>query len=478
MAQQLPLQPTGFTVNKSPYTNNDLTDIFAPKNNFDYGTYQLYYYSIGNFDLNNYKGFVNNGAQAFTKTTSNNIVTLGFNTQSYLQFESSGIYELKLSFKSTVTPTTDGAGGYSYTVNIRLNDSSNTGKDDIPSNFNVDKFINVSFNGNCSNDNDYQSQSDNNMIWTYRNSSQDGYLIFVPSIYSTSVGQAYFNLYTLSIIFKLDEYTSSTNPFKIYPQITNLNFPSQNAFGDYLYKYSGNWMVTKLVDINIIIGSFIGDGKSYAEGVAFNNLAASSDNQFTIELFFYMDEDTIYENIISLGEQVSNNPIIVITSIAVDNDSYANKIGLIGYNTTNGIYSSQHIQQKIWYHIAFTRDGLGNYNVYLNGIRGNSIQGNLDDINLNTNIVTVGSLYQKDYEGFRGNISNVRLTQKAVYTDNFTVPSLPLQTTQSASTNIESIEPGECVYLLQCSNTYPFKDTVTGVDITNNGLQFSDASPP
>ena len=101
MAQQLPLQPTGFIVNKSPYTNNDLNDIFAPKNNFDYGTYQLSY--TGNFDLNNYKGFVNNSLQAFTKTTSNNIVTLGLDTtntnQSYLQFGSKGIYELKLSFK-------------------------------------------------------------------------------------------------------------------------------------------------------------------------------------------------------------------------------------------------------------------------------------------------------------------------------------------------------------------------------------------
>ena len=247
MAQQLPLQPTGFIVNKSPYTNNDLTDIFAPKNNFDYGTYQLYY--TGNFVPDGYKGFVKNGEQAFTKTTSNNIVTLGLDTtntnQSYLQFGSKGIYELKLSFKSTVTPINI-TNGYSYTVNIRLNDSTSLPTTYIPSNFNVDKFINVSFNGNCSNDNGYQSQSDNNMIWTYRNSSQDGYLIFAPSIYSTSEGNAYFNLYTLSIIFKLDTSDISEEPFIIYPQITNLNFPYEQYFDEFFYQYSGNWMVTKL----------------------------------------------------------------------------------------------------------------------------------------------------------------------------------------------------------------------------------------
>ena len=247
MAQQLPLQPTGFIVNKSPYTNNDLTDIFAPKNNFDYGTYQISYNSSGNFDPGGYNGFVKNGEQAFTKTTSNNIVTLGIagTSHSYLQFESSGIYELKLSFKSTVTPNHI-ESGYSYTVNIRLNDSTNYAGAYIPTNFNVDKFINVSFNGNCSNNNGYQSQSNNNMIWTYRASDEDGYLIFAPSIYSTSTGNAYFNLYTLSIIFKLDTSDISDTPFIIYPQITNLNFPNEQYFSDFFYQYSGNWMVTKL----------------------------------------------------------------------------------------------------------------------------------------------------------------------------------------------------------------------------------------
>ena len=255
MAQQLPLQPTGFIVNKSPYTNNDLTDIFAPKNNFDYGTYEIYYNGTttnnetgsGNFDPNYYNGFVNNGQQAFTKTTSNNIVTLGIvgASQSYLQFESSGIYELKLSFKSTLTPNHIDSG-YEYTVKIRLNDSTSFAGAYIPRNFNVDKFINVSFNGNCSNDNGYQSQSNNNMIWTYRDSNEDGYLFFVPSIYSTSECNAYFNLYTLSIIFKLDTSDVSDTPFIIYPQITNLNFPDGKVFSDYFYQYSGNWMVTKL----------------------------------------------------------------------------------------------------------------------------------------------------------------------------------------------------------------------------------------
>ena len=89
------------------------------------------------------------------------------------------------------------------------------------------------------------------MIWTYRNSSQDGYLIFVPSIASTSAAQAYFNLYTLSIIFKLED-TSTSFPFKIYPQITNLVNPysPSDPFQSYIYNYTyiGNWMVTKLVD--------------------------------------------------------------------------------------------------------------------------------------------------------------------------------------------------------------------------------------
>jgi hypothetical protein len=46
-----------------------------------------------------------------------------------------------------------------------------------------------------------------------------------------------------------------------------------------------------------------------------------------------------------------------------------------------------------------------------------------------------------------GLISNIRFTQKGIYTGNFTVPTSPLGTTGAASTNIQSVTPGDVAFL-------------------------------
>lgn len=469
--------PTSYIVNNGNYNNQDLNTIFAPISssstyNYDYGTYVLNYTS--NFSSTTYKGFINGANQAFSSNSNNGIVTFGLEaSQSYLIFDKPGIYELKLSFKSTVTPDSD-SGGYLFSNKIRLNGSTSTDQDSIPTNFNVDRFINISFNGNTSTGNGNTGTSTGNLIYTYRNSSEAGYLFLNPYIYSTSGARAYFNLYTLSIVFIL--YDTDVYPFNIYPQITT--FSDVGNKQSYNYGYNGNWMVTKLGDVgNPNIGSLLGTGTGYATGNASKNLAAEGQT-FTIEMFININQDS-YQNLFMLG---SSTGFLYIYYDNADKRIYLKPYNSDEFGTTKPYTNPLTVNN--WYHLAVTcntatdNDEM-NFNMYLNGTTANppGFTEKKVDFNANTSLITIGNTYNST-QALIGNISNVRLTQKVVYTGNFTPPTVPLQTTQSASTNISAITGQECVFLLECSNSNPFKDTVTGVNLTNNGLTFSYASPP
>jgi hypothetical protein len=141
----------------------------------------------------------------------------------------------------------------------------------------------------------------------------------------------------------------------------------------------------------------------------------------------------------------------------------------------NNINSATLPQLNTWQHIAFVRIGT-TLSYYL---QGNLVTNTTVSTNYNytLNTLTVGKSYENRYTS--GNISNVRITKGVgVYTGNFTVPTSPLQATQSSGVNISAITGVQTSLLL---NTYTgvnyikdnstFNNTMTNINgVSSNGL--------
>ena len=153
------------------------------------------------------------------------------------------------------------------------------------------------------------------------------------------------------------------------------------------------------------------------------------------------------------------------------------------WNTYPGIMSSTAtVALNVWSHIAVVRDSNNYINMYINGLSAGtpvSYSASLNQSTGNTGspyLTRVGCQIADNtfYNGFTGNISNVRIVNgTAVYTGNFT-PIGPLAITQIAGaggSNIAAITTGTQTLLLQTAS--PTTDGVVANTVTNNGTVVS-----
>ena len=140
-----------------------------------------------------------------------------------------------------------------------------------------------------------------------------------------------------------------------------------------------------------------------------------------------------------------------------------------------------------WYHIALTRNptGVSNnavFNVYLNGV----LEFTMNDGDPMRNVepyCIANDFTHGASQYLAGYLSNYRISNKIVYTGNFTVPVSPLELTQLSDTNISSLTAGEVKFLsLQTSTTSPvdistnaYTITVTGTITSSQLTPFTDA---
>ncbi len=255
---------TGYIVDNENYVNKDLSTIFQPINNYDYGTYKIYSNIFSGLNTSTpYFGFTYKqqlnyiAEQSFTIYTPRNVVSPEFMYNpdinnpgigwSFLRFSKTGIYKLDMTFNVISGYSTEGGSNddYSLITYLKINKSSDSKAISIPT-INI---LNMSFSGNGATnliDNGFTSSNNNNNIYTYSTTpsgseNADGYPVFYTSTYFSKYGTAGSNTHSLSLTFKISELIDA-GYYDIYPLLAG----NIETTLDYPWLIEGNWMVTKL----------------------------------------------------------------------------------------------------------------------------------------------------------------------------------------------------------------------------------------
>lgn len=258
----------------------------------------------------------------------------------------------------------------------------------------------------------------------------------------------YFNSTVLLLNGDVIPFTAdaSTNKFQLSP----VGAPSATTFNPYQEGYYS--------------GLFNGTSTSVNPAT----IPIASTGAFTIEGWMFSTSSSlqcIYSQYASAGSDPGRMNLMF-------NDT-AGKISIsTGASVGNGtLISTSSPPLNTWTHFALVRDGSNVAKIYINGV--------LDATNatFTTTIMQtpayIGYTAASPGYGFYGYISNFRITNTAVYTGNFTVPTVPLTATQSSSGNIAAIT-GTATRLLTLQSSW-FKDnstnTVTGSNTIISGYQ-------
>ena len=144
-------------------------------------------------------------------------------------------------------------------------------------------------------------------------------------------------------------------------------------------------------------------------------------------------------------------------------------------NDLNLSSAGSNIKNGSWHHIAAQFNGTTR-SVYLDGTLLGSDTPGLNHVVTNTSSFSIGGF---NGERLNGCLSNLRIVKGiAVYTGNFTVPTSPLQATQSAGTNISAIPSGATVLLLNNTSNYLQDNSSYGYLLTNNGSATTPSDGP
>ena len=134
-----------------------------------------------------------------------------------------------------------------------------------------------------------------------------------------------------------------------------------------------------------------------------------------------------------------------------------------------------------WHHIALVRNGTSAWTFYYDGIAKTSDQGATFTFTSTTSTdIFIGAFADSGYpQQFTGHVTNFRYVKGvAVYTGNFTVPTIALTVTQSAGTNISAITAGQTQLLLLQASTGLLTDTANNTTVTNTGTATWNALTP
>jgi hypothetical protein len=185
---------------------------------------------------------------------------------------------------------------------------------------------------------------------------------------------------------------SSTNNFTI----TRNGNTTQGSFSP----YGSNWS-----------NFFDGSGDYLATS---STQIIPSSTTYTVEAWVYLTGDySDYREIVTQGSSGNANRWLMFVNITD---------GILKIQTgSTSLTTSFTVPKNTWTHLAFVNNS-GSYTIYANGT---SVGSGTNTVTPQNTYVTVGA-FQSGAEYFQGYISNVRITNTAVYTSAFTPSTTPL----------------------------------------------------
>jgi hypothetical protein len=247
-------------------------------------------------------------------------------------------------------------------------------------------------------------------------------------------------------------------------------FSTVSTINNYLLKK--NKIIISVIP-QIMSGSIVTNGSSQWASGAANSSSALGLSNFSIEFWFYPQSNSEITGVVACGAESNGSWKAWY--------SYPGSVGKItvGFHwTTSSAVISQVLPLNNWYHIAVSGYNGSNITLYVNGVF--STSSSFGAINLSQSAMNIGRTYSDNpKEYFIGKVTNIRICKKVLYTGNFTVPNQTLSTSQSASTNIASLAPSECVLLLRSiDNGTSLTDSAQyGIPFTNYNTTWSNTTP-
>jgi hypothetical protein len=190
---------------------------------------------------------------------------------------------------------------------------------------------------------------------------------------------------------------------------------------------------------------------------------------FTIEAWVYTGSNAAEKNIVSTrgsAGTVNGWSLSILTSN-----------GIRFYPNSAVLSTTASIVLYTWNHIALVREGTGTNQLKLY-VNGTNIASATSAENFTNQTLAIGNANDGTQFPFNGYISNLRLVKgTAVYTGNFTPPITPLQSIQSAGTNIAAIT-GTATSLLACQSNRFRDGSTNNFTITIGGTPRVQAFQP
>lgn len=227
----------------------------------------------------------------------------------------------------------------------------------------------------------------------------------------------------------------------------------------------------------IVSGSNLFSGASQYIRGSNANIPTGTGN-FTIEFWFRLTNRDNTMGIVSCGGYSDNAWRVFV--------SYPGRPYKVSFQLhgTLPLTGAATLVTGVWYHYAIVVNYSGTTYMYINGILDAS--GNMTSTNITQTSFNVGKTYDDlNQEFFRGYITNVRLSNIALYSGtntsvaNFTVPTSTISTSHAASTNKAALSSSNCLLLLKSvDNATRLIDSAQyNITMTNFGSTFDAATP-
>ena len=243
--------------------------------------------------------------------------------------------------------------------------------------------------------------------------------------YETSTASGIWTLDQQAYWQKLGQWPTAGN----FPKDAQFNYVTMLLHGDgtngaqnntFIDSSTNNFTITR--NGNTTQGSFSPYGSNWSNFFdGSGDYLATSSTQiipatttYTVEAWVYLTGDySDYREIVTQGSSGNANRWLMYVNITD---------GKLGIQTgASGITTSFTVPQNTWTHLAFVNNS-SSYTVYANGT---SVGSGTNTVTPQNTYVTVGA-FQSGAEYFQGYISNVRITNTAVYTSAFTPSTTPL----------------------------------------------------